>query len=97
MPAGPVALGAVAATVAAAAAVTIGPAALALPVALALGVFLVREPLALLTLYVYVGLFKEQAVVAALPVDATLALGLLLGGYASPAGGRGVRTRSRWD
>jgi O-antigen ligase len=76
--------------VAAVSAVTIGPAALALPVALALGLFLVREPLALLTLYVFVGLFKEQAVVAALPVDATLALGLLLGGvcFARWAAGR---------
>jgi O-antigen ligase len=52
--------------------------------------FLVREPLALLTLYVYVGLFKEQAVVAALPVDATFALGLLLGAvcFARWAAGR---------
>jgi O-antigen ligase len=90
VPAGTVALGAGAATVAAVSAVTIGPAALALPVALALGLFLVREPLALLTLYVFVGLFKEQAVVAALPVDATLALGLLLGGvcFARWAAGR---------
>jgi O-antigen ligase len=80
LPAAPVAVGAGAATIAAAAAVAIGPAALALPVALALGLFLVREPLALLTLYVYIGLFKEQAIVAALPVDATLLLGALLGG-----------------
>jgi O-antigen ligase len=80
VPAGPVALGAGTATVAAVSAVTFGPAALALPLALAIGLFLVRVPLALLTLYVSVGLFKEQAVVAALPVDATLALGLLLSG-----------------
>jgi O-antigen ligase len=86
----PVAVGAGAATIAAVSAVAIGPVALALPLALALGLFLVREQLALLTLYVYVGLFKEQAVVAALPVDATLALGLLLGGvcFARWAAGR---------
>ena len=90
MPAGPVALGAGAAAVAAVSAVTIGPAALALPVAIALGLFLVREPLALLTLYLYIGLFKEQAVVAALPADATLLLGLLLAGvcFARWAAGR---------
>jgi O-antigen ligase len=88
--AAPVAVGAGAAAIAAASAVTIGPAALALPVALAGGLFLVREPLALLTLYVYIGLFKEQAVVAALPVDATLLLGALLGGvcFARWAAGR---------
>jgi O-antigen ligase len=80
VPAWPLVLGAGAAMVAAVAAVAVGPAALALPVALALCLFLVREPLALLTLYVYVGLFKEQAIVAALPADATLALGLLLCG-----------------
>jgi O-antigen ligase len=90
VPAGPVALGAGAAAVAAGCAITVGPAALALPLALALTLFLVREPLALLTLYVYVGLFKEQAVVATLPVDATLALGLLLSGvcFARWAAGR---------
>jgi O-antigen ligase len=66
------------AALAAAAAVAIGPAALALPVALAGGLFLVREPLALLTLYMYVGLFKEQAIVSAVPADVTLLLGLLL-------------------
>jgi len=43
------------ATLAAAAAVTLGPAAFAIPVSLALTVFLVRQPLALLTLLVYVG------------------------------------------
>jgi O-antigen ligase len=88
--AAPVAVGAGAATIAAVSAVTIGPVALALPVALAFGLFLVREPLALLTLYVYVGLFKEQAVVDALPVDATLVLGLMLGGvcFARWAAGR---------
>jgi O-antigen ligase len=40
--------------------------------------FFLREPLALLALYLGVGLFKSEAVVKALPVDATLALGLLL-------------------
>jgi O-antigen ligase len=75
-----IALGAGAAALCAGAAVTLGPAALGIPAALVACILLAREPLALLTLYVYVGLFKEQAVVAALPVDATLALGLLLGG-----------------
>jgi O-antigen ligase len=73
-------LGAAAAAVASGAAVTLGPVALAIPAGLAACVFLVREPLALLTLYVYVGLFKEQAVVQAIPFDVTLALGLLLAG-----------------
>jgi O-antigen ligase len=88
--AAPVAVGAAAATIAAVSALTIGPAALALPLALGLGLLLVREPLALLTLYTYIGLFKEQDVVAALPIDATLALGLLLSGvcFARWLGGR---------
>jgi O-antigen ligase len=73
-----VALGAGAALVAAAGALTLGTAALGIPLALAGLLFLVRQPLALLTLFVYVGLFKEQAVVRALPIDATLALGVLL-------------------
>jgi O-antigen ligase len=60
--------------------VTLGPVALAIPAGLAACLFLVREPLALLTLYVYVGLFKDQAVVQAIPFDVTLALGLLLVG-----------------
>jgi O-antigen ligase len=66
------------ATVAAIAAVVAGPRALALPVVVAVVVFFLREPLALLALYLVIGLFKEQAVVKALPVDATLALGMLL-------------------
>jgi O-antigen ligase len=66
------------AIVAASAAVLIGPRALAIPFALAIVVFLVREPLALLALYLEVGLFKDEAVVKSLPVDATLALGLLI-------------------
>jgi O-antigen ligase len=73
-----VALAAATAILAAAAALTLGPAALAIPLLLVGVVFLVRHPLALLTLFVYVGLFKEQAVVRALPVDATLAVGVLL-------------------
>jgi O-antigen ligase len=76
--AGDAALGLGVAAVAAAAAVTAGPRALGLPVVVAVVVFLVREPLALLALYLVIGLFKEQAVVKSLPVDATLALGLLL-------------------
>jgi O-antigen ligase len=74
------ALGIVAAELAAATAVALGPTALAIPFGLAVCLFLVREPLALLTLYVYIGLFKEEAVVEAIPFDVTLALGLLLAG-----------------
>jgi O-antigen ligase len=66
------------AVVAAAAAVMAGPIAVAIPVAVAAVAFLLREPLALLALYLAIGLFKGEAVVKALPVDATLALGLLL-------------------
>jgi O-antigen ligase len=73
-----VALGFGIALAAAALAVRTGPAALAIPAGLAAVVFLVRQPLALLTLFLYVGLFKEEAVVQALPFDATVALGALL-------------------
>jgi O-antigen ligase len=73
-----VTLGAGTAVLAAAGALILGPAALGIPLLLAGVVFLVRQPLALLTLFVYVGLFKEQTLVRALPVDATLALGVLL-------------------
>jgi O-antigen ligase len=66
------------AIVAAAAAVMAGPIAVAIPVAVAAVAFLLREPLALLALYLAIGLFKGEAVVKSLPVDATLALGLLL-------------------
>jgi O-antigen ligase len=66
------------AVVAAAAAVMAGPVAVAIPVAVAAVAFLLREPLALLALYLAIGLFKGEAVVKALPVDATLVLGLLL-------------------
>jgi O-antigen ligase len=68
------------ALVAAAAAVKAGPVALGIPVALALSVALVREPLALLALFLEVGLFKNEAIVKSLPVDATLSLGILLAG-----------------
>jgi O-antigen ligase len=71
-------LGLAFAVLAALAAVHVGPRALALPVVIALVAFLVREPLALLALFLVIGLFKEQAVVQSLPVDATLALGVLL-------------------
>jgi O-Antigen ligase len=72
------ALGLAVASTAAAAAMTAGARALALPVAVALGAFFLREPLALLALYLVIGLFKEVAVVRSLPVDATLVLGVLL-------------------
>src|SRR3954471_886530 len=70
------AVGAVA--VAGVAAVAVGPKALAIPVAVLVVVFFLREPLALLNLYLVVGLFKEESVVKSLPVDATLALGMLV-------------------
>jgi O-antigen ligase len=75
---GEVVLGLGAAFVAAAAAVMAGPMAVAIPVVFAAVAFFLREPLALLALYLEVGLFKSEAAVKALPVDATLALGLLL-------------------
>ena len=86
------ALAAAAIALAAAATIVIGPAALALPPAVAGTLFLVRQPLALLALYTYVGLFKEQAVVQAVPVDVTLALGLLLGAVCA---GRWLAGRAR--
>ena len=72
------ALGLIVASTAAALAVGGGARALALPAAVVLGVFFMREPVALLALYLVIGLLKETAVVRALPVDATLALGVLL-------------------
>jgi O-antigen ligase len=75
---GEVVLGLGVAFLAAAAAVKAGPVAVAIPVVFAAVAFFLREPLALLALYLEVGLFKSEAVVKALPVDATLALGLLL-------------------
>jgi hypothetical protein len=71
-------LGAALAFVAAAAAATVGPKAVAIPVVIAVLAFFLREPLALLALFLEIGLFKQEAVVKALPIDATLALGLLL-------------------
>ena len=72
------ALALIVASTAAALAVGGGARALALPAVVALGVFFMREPVALLALYLVIGLFKETAVVRSLPVDATLALGVLL-------------------
>jgi O-antigen/teichoic acid export membrane protein/O-antigen ligase len=63
---------------AALATVALGPKALAIPFVVLVVLFFMREPLALLNLYLVVGLFKEQSVVKSLPVDATLALGLLV-------------------
>jgi O-antigen ligase len=70
------AVGAIA--VAGVAAVAVGPKAIAIPFALLVLAFFLREPLALLALYLDIGLFKEEAVVKSLPVDATLALGILV-------------------
>jgi O-antigen/teichoic acid export membrane protein/O-antigen ligase len=67
-----------AAAVAALATVAVGPKALAIPFVIVVVLFFLREPLALLNLYLVVGLFKEESVVRSLPVDATLALGLLV-------------------
>ena len=64
--------------VAAAAAVKAGPMAIAVPAAVLIALFFLREPLALFALYLVIGLFKNEAVVKALPVDATLLLGTLL-------------------
>jgi O-antigen/teichoic acid export membrane protein/O-antigen ligase len=63
---------------AALATVALGPKALAIPFAVVVVWFFIREPLALLNLYLVIGLFKEQPVVSSLPVDATLLLGMLL-------------------
>ena len=71
-------VGFAAAAVAVIAALAIGPVALAIPFVLVAVLFFLREPLALLALFLDVGLFKEQAFVQALPVDATLLLGALL-------------------
>jgi O-antigen ligase len=66
------------AAVAVLAALAFGPIALAIPLVLVVVLFFLREPLALLALFLDVGLFKDQAFVRSLPVDATLALGVLL-------------------
>jgi O-antigen/teichoic acid export membrane protein/O-antigen ligase len=67
-----------AAAFAALATVALGPKALAIPFVVLVVLFFMREPLALLNLYLVVGLFKEESVVRSLPVDATLALGMLV-------------------
>ena len=74
----PVAVAAGTAVLSAAAAVILGPAALALPFGLALVAVLVRYPPALLVIYGYVGIFKGEPLVADLPFDVTLVLGVLL-------------------
>jgi hypothetical protein len=73
-----VGLGIATSALAAAAAVALGPVALAIPGVLALVYVLVRFPPALLVAYGYVGIFKGQPVLADLPFDATIALGVLL-------------------
>jgi O-antigen ligase len=73
-----VTLGLAIAALAAAASVTMGAKAFAVPVGVALAAFLVWQPLALLTLFVWVGLYKNQAALEALPIDITLMLGALL-------------------
>ena len=57
--------------VAAGAAVAVGPVAVAIPLLIVVVAFFLREPTALLALYLEVGLFKNEAVVSSLPVDAT--------------------------
>ena len=71
-------VGLAAAAVAGIAALAIGPIALAIPLVLVVVIFFLREPLALFALFLDVGLFKEEAFVKSLPVDATLGLGVLL-------------------
>lgn len=63
---------------AAVAAVEGGINALVLPGVLAAAALLLRYPVALLTLFLYVGLFKGEAAVQASPVDVTAALAALL-------------------
>ena len=62
------------------AAALLGPVALAIPLGCAVVYLLVRYPLVLYVAFLYVGLFKGQGVIERLPVDATLMLGVLLGG-----------------
>jgi O-antigen ligase len=64
--------------VAAGAAVAVGPVAIAIPLLVVVVAFFLREPTALLALYLEIGLFKNEAVVSSLPVDATLGLGVLV-------------------
>ena len=66
--------------VATAAAAALGPVALALPVAALLAVVLVREPLVLYVAFLYIGVFKDEPLVSASPVDPTLLLVVLLAG-----------------
>jgi O-antigen ligase len=74
-----IALGGAASLAAAVAAVMLGPLALAVPVAGAIVYVLARNPLVLYVAFLYIGLFKGEPVIERLPVDATLALGILLG------------------
>jgi O-antigen ligase len=62
------------------AAAVLGPAALGIPVAGLVAYLLIRYPLVLYVAFLYVGLFKGQGIIERLPIDATLILGLLLGG-----------------
>jgi O-Antigen ligase len=73
-------IGFAAAVAAAATAVLLGPVALAVPLVLGLVYLMVRFPPFLLVCYGYVGIFKGQPELAALPFDATVALGVLLFG-----------------
>jgi O-antigen ligase len=66
------------AVLAAGSAVSVGPAAIAIPLALVAAIVLVRERIALLTLFIFIGLFKGEAALKAAPVDLTLVLGGLL-------------------
>ena len=77
---GAIALGLLGALLAALLAAAFGPAALALPVAGAIAFVLVREPIALYVAFLYVGVFKDEALVAASPVDPTLGFVVLLAG-----------------
>ena len=92
----PVAVAAGTAVLSAAAAVILGPAALALPFGLALVAVLVRYPPALLVIYGYIGIFKGEPLVADLPFDVTLVLGVLARAGLPTSADRGPgATRSR--
>lgn len=73
------AAGAAATVLSAGTAVALGPLALVLPVGIVVAFLLSRYPAVLLAAYLYVGIFKGEAVLESLPFDVTAALGLLLG------------------
>ena len=71
-------LGAGAAALSALLVVVLGPVALAVPVVAGIVVLLARYPIVLFVVFLHIGLYKDLAIVKAFPVDATVALALLL-------------------